>query len=420
MKTLTDVQKNPRRFHIPVSFPWAIVLLGTMLLLIRDSNPNTFVVIFKPISEEFGWSRAAVSGAIALRSLVTGCLALVMGYFADQYGPRRVLLPSFLLAGVGFLMYGSITSMWQLYLVQGLIMGIAMSSSYVVVMSTVAKWHKKPGLALGIAAAGIGLSSIVFPPLATTLLESMSWREVSIVLGMITFVVAVPMSIVMIDPTSMKEQRIAKPDEHRNPFAFWGKLPGLLRNRILLAIVLAFFLMYAAGIMLSIHLINYITDIGASPLLAAAMMSVMGIASVIGRLGMGAISDKIGTRADTAVCCTSVALSLILLMMKIPALMWIAVVLFGIGFGGYSPLTPAIMAEYFGRKNLSTLTGAIATGAVFGNALGAWMGGFIFDVTNSYFWALALSAAITIVALAIVLRLPSARESRAKGLSLLE
>ena len=156
MKNLPDsAQEKLGWSHLLISVPWVIVILAALLLLIANVNSNTFGVFFKPIAEELGWSRGAVAGAMAIRSIIAGVFALPMGYLADRYGPRRVLLACFLSLGVGFLLYSRVTSMWQLYLIQGLLMGIAISSPFVCVMSTVVKWHtKRPGLVLGMASAG--------------------------------------------------------------------------------------------------------------------------------------------------------------------------------------------------------------------------------------------------------------------------
>jgi MFS family permease len=415
------VEESQWRSRISRYYPWLIVLLSALLLLISNINFNTFGVFFKPIAEEFGWSRGAVAGSIAIRWVITGAFALPMGYLADRYGTRKVILPCFLFIGIGFLLYSRITSLWHLYLVQSLLMGISLSAPFVCIMANVAKWHtKRPGLALGITSAGTGLSSVIFPPIAAKLIESVDWSDAIFVMGLVTIAVAVPASAFMKDPPLSKERQTKRSDEHKSPFAAWRLLPELLKNRVFLSITTGFFLFYIACNLLTTHLVNYVTDLGTGALMAAAMVSVMGIVSTVGRLAMGTVSDRIGTRVDTAICCTAVILSLGFLMLKTPLFIWISVVLFGIGFGGMSPLVTAIMGDYFGWKNLSTLTGAAMIGSNLGGAIGPWMGGVIFDVSGSYFWALAMSAAFTIIALATILRMPSARESREKGLAALE
>lgn len=408
-----SAQKSLGPAFMPVSFPWAIVVLGALLLMISNINQSTFGVFFKPIAAEFDWSRGAVSGAYAIRMLTMAAVVVPIGYVADRHGPRKALLPSFLLLGVGLILSAQVAALWQFYVIQGLLIGIAVSGQFVCVISTVAKWNKKqPGLALGIASAGIGLSSVIFPPLAASLIQAMGWRGAITVMGVVSLVIAVPASVFMKDPSSSaKEQWANGRAEHYGPSDFWHVLHPFLKNQTFLAIVLMFLLFYVACSVITSHLVNYVTDAGFSAIIAGTMMGVMGLASTVGRLAMGVVSYRIGARVDAVICCALVTGSLLLLSLKLPPLMWVSAVVFGIGYGGGAPLMPAIMGQNFGTKHLATMIGAANVGASLGSALGPWMGGFVFDVSNSYLWALALAVAFTIVALLIALGLPSVGEN---------
>jgi MFS family permease len=305
-----------------------------------------------------------------------------------------------------------VTTIWQLYLIQGVGIGIGMSGPFVCIMSTVAKWHEsRRGLALGIASAGTGLSSIIFPLVATQLIQAKGWQFAIFIIGLIIVAIGVPASLVMKDPPNKIKRKLPGNDRtSRGLFDILGLLPQFLKKPAFLSIITMFMLIGAIGNMLYNHLVNYATDIGISALMAAGMMSAMGVASTIGRLGIGAISDRIGTKRDTAMCCILLAVSCLLLVSKVPALMWVAAALFGIGFGGSMPLVPAIMGERVGIEQLSTATGVGSIGIFIGAALGPWLGGFIYDVSGSYLWALLLAAGAGIAALIITIRMPSARQ----------
>ena len=350
-----------------------------------------------------------MSGAYAIRSLVCAAFAVPMGYWADRYGPRRVLLFCFILLGVGMIAIAKITTIWQLYLIQGAGIGIGMSGTFVCIMSTVAKWHyTKRGLALGIASAGTGLSSVIFPIVAAQLIQAADWQFAIFIIGIIILAIGVPASLIMKDPPDVINRPLpGGTGIAGGPLHAWGLIPQFLKAPAFLAIIIIFVLIGIVGNMLINHLVNYATDIGITALVAAGMMSAMGVASTIGRLGMGAVSDRIGTRRDTALCCLFMAVSYLLLISQIPALMWASAVVFGIGFGGVVPLVPALMGERVNIEQLSTATGVGTMGIFIGAALGPWLGGFIFDVSGSYLWALVLSAVASIVALIITLRLPS-------------
>ncbi len=383
------------------------------MLLMSNIQNNSFGVFFKPIAAEFNWSRGTISGAYAVRSIMLAIFAVPMGYFADRYGPRRIILPSLALFGVCYLLSGLITQLWQFYAVQGVLLGLAAAGPWVVIISTVAKWHdKRRGIALGITSAGTGLSSVIFPPLATAIITNLGgWQDAYFALGLMILAVAVPASLFVKDPPLIQETKKLG-TQHVHPFAAWILLPKLLGNRTFFLITLMFLFLYISCNLVVNHLVNFITDTGISALTAAGMVSVMGIASTSGRLVMGFISDRIGTKMDAFACVAMVTVSLLLLLLKIPVLLWVAVVFFGIGFGGAAPLVPAIIGDYFGTRKLSTLTGAAVIGANLGAAIGPLMGGVLFDATGSYFWAISISLAFMVTALFIAMKLPAPNPSQ--------
>jgi MFS family permease len=394
-----------------ISFPWVVVLLGALLLMSAYIYTYTFGVFFKPIAVQFDWGRAEMSASYAIRSLVAAALVVPMGHWADRYGPRRVLLPSFILIGVSLMAVARVTNLWQLYLLQGACVGIGSAGPFACVLSTVAKWHDtRRGLALGMASAGIGLTSIVFPPVATKLIEAHGWPLATFVIGLIILALGIPSSLIIRDPpNASKQPSSGKSAGPKGLLHAWGLLPQFLRNPAFLAIVILFVLISAVGQMLLNHLVNYATDTGISTLAAAGMMSALGAASTIGRLGIGFVSDKIGAKRDAALCCVLLAVSFVLLILKVPALMWMAAVLFGIGFGGSVTLIPALMAERVRLERLGAATGVGTMGAFIGAAIGPWLGGLIFDASGSYLWALVLAAGGSLAAFIVALRLPAAR-----------
>jgi predicted MFS family arabinose efflux permease len=242
------------------------------------------------------------------------------------------------------------------------------------------------------------------------LIKITDWQFATFVMGIIILAIGIHASLPLKDPPALMKQLPSSGNTVRRMlFEGWRLLPRYMKDPALLKIILMFLLIYTAGSMLLNHLVNYATDIGVDALVAAGMMSAMGIASTTGRLGMGAISDRIGTRADAAICYALMFISFALLISKAPILIWVAAILFGIGNGGSIPLIPAIMGERVNIEQLSTAIGVATMAAMMGTALGPWLGGLIFDVSGGYMPALLLAAGASIAALIIILRLPSAR-----------
>jgi OFA family oxalate/formate antiporter-like MFS transporter len=236
------------------------------------------------------------------------------------------MLPSFILLGVSTMAIAQVTTIWQLYLITGAGMGISMAGPTTCILATVAKWHDtRRGLALGIAAAGTGLSGIIFPPLAAYLIQAVDWQFATFIIGIIILVVGTPVSLFLKDPPNIvKQHSVSTNGSSKGVLDAWGAIPQFIRNPIFLAIIIMFMLTSTASYILINHLVNYATDIGITALVAAGMMSVVGIASALGRLGMGAISDRMGIKKDAAICCILLAVSFLLLISKINVLMWVA------------------------------------------------------------------------------------------------
>ncbi len=401
---------------------WTVVFFAAVLLFTNTANSNSFGVFFKPIAEDFGWSRGIVSIAISLRWISAAVVAMPLGHFADSYGPRKLLLFSFILIGSAFLLTARITNVWELYILQGLAMGAGLPGVFICLMSTVAKWHdKRRGLALGIASAGAGLGGVVFPLVAAKLIGEIGWQDASAVLGVLTLAVAIPVSLMIKEPPDNRHAPAVRETgpkgenqagQGRRSFETIRLLPRLLRDTRFLSLFMVFLLLFVSVQLVVSHLVNYVTDKGIDPVAAAAVLSVVGVGNVVGHLVSGAIADRIGTKSAIALCCAFVIISLLLLAWGAKPLMWISAAMFGLGWGGASPLVPGIMREYFGTKSLATMTGSILVGAYLGSAIGPWMGGFAYDLTGSYLPALVLSAALVTMAVLTISRMapPAAAE----------
>jgi sugar phosphate permease len=168
---------------IVASFCIFVVMYGTRFV---------FGIFFKPMLTEFGWTRALISGALSLSMVVQGLLAIVMGGLNDRLGPRIVLTLCGFLLGLGCLLMSQISTLWQIYLFYGLIIGVGMSGVLVPLLSTIARWFiKKRNIMTGIALTGIGLGSLIAPPVAHWLISVYDWRVSYSILGCLVLAVGV-------------------------------------------------------------------------------------------------------------------------------------------------------------------------------------------------------------------------------------
>jgi len=178
---------EPKFFYgyivVGAAFFTMVVIFGVYL---------AFGVFFKPVLTEFGWTRAMTSGAFSLSMVVHGLLGIVMGGLNDRFGPRIVMTLCGFLLGLGYLLMSQIGAVWQLYLFYGLIIGIGMGGSWVPLLSTVARWFAtRRSMMTGIVVAGIGIGTLIVPPVANWLISTYDWRTSYIILGSIVLVVVV-------------------------------------------------------------------------------------------------------------------------------------------------------------------------------------------------------------------------------------
>jgi Major Facilitator Superfamily. len=132
-------------------YGWVVVGAALLAVTIPWGILYSYGVFFKPMSAEFGWTRAMTSLAYSIAMVMQGVFGIIMGWLNDKRGPRLTFAIGGFLLGLGILLTSRLTSIWQLYLFFGFIAGMGMGAAYVPPMATVTRWFvKRRGLALGI------------------------------------------------------------------------------------------------------------------------------------------------------------------------------------------------------------------------------------------------------------------------------
>jgi len=390
-------------------YGWVMVFIALSVLATHALVMYTFGVFLKPLVTEFNWDRGALSGANSMYMLLAGTFAIFTGRLSDKYGPRMLVTLNGLLTGIGFLALSQINSLWQVYLIWGLFLGIGGSCCFIPIMSTIPRWFvKKTGIAIGITVAGFGLGAVITPPLTQWLISAYGWRQAFIVLGLITFVIVIPLAQFM----KHSPQRVGlKPygeigtlkDKQSQAAGGLSFRQAIKTSRFLVwgSIICCFF--FSVQVIV-VHIVPHGIDIGISATVAAGILSIIAGGSVIGRLSMGFIYDRIGSRKALSACLTLVALALIwLLFAKEIWGLYIFAGVLGLAYGGIVLLETALTGELFGLKSLGMILGGVILFGTVGGALGAPLAGSIFDATGSY--SLALLICVILVVLAIILSL---------------
>src|SRR5207253_5127046 len=188
---------------------WRVVVALFAVTSCIAAAVSTFGVFLPVLSDTFGWSRGAVSVALSISLVVGGAAASVIGRVADRRGPRGVLAATVALGAVGFALSARIDALWHFYLSYGLLVGVGMSSIYVLSAATVARWFEtRRGLALAIVLSGFNLGCLLGGPLAAFLNIRWGWRTAYVGLGALVAAVGLPASFSVRYPRSSEPRRV--------------------------------------------------------------------------------------------------------------------------------------------------------------------------------------------------------------------
>jgi MFS family permease len=408
-----------RRFF----YGYIVVLAAFVIIAVAYSTFFTYGIFFKPVLAEFGWTRTMMSGALSLNTLLWGLFSIITGRLTDRLGPRLVVVACSFLLGLGYFLMSQVGAVWQLYLFYGVIVAAGMSGGITPLSSTVGRWFvKRRGLMMGIVMAGMAVGIIIGPPLATRLISIYEWRTSFVILCSIALVcIMVAAQFLRRDPAQMGQlpygeaqatsNNVVRQNPNLEARGFSLKEAAETRNFWMLLIM--YFCLLLCLMLITAHIVPYATDIGISTMIAASVMSVFGIASVLGILAMGIIADRIGNKLSLIIGFTLLTAALFWLPIAKEAWsLYLFATVFGLGFGGLTTVFPLVTAELFGLSSYGAVFGTIVFGGTVGGSIGPVLAGWIFDISNSYSLAFIIMAMLAAVALVLSFAVKKAPRSK--------
>lgn len=364
----------------------------------------SYGVFFKYLLDDFGWSRAFISGASSVVMFTMGATGILFGRLNDRFGPRRILLSSGLCLAGGFLLMSVLHAGWQLYLFYGLMVGVGMSTHDIVTLSTIARWfRKRRGMMTGLVKAGTGTGQFFVPLMASALIVAIGWRSTYAIIGcMVLVVYLLAARLVKRSPEEMGLTPDGAPVSRERSVQTEGVLLGeALKTPQFWLCCLSYFCVVFGAMTILTHIVMHASDSGMAERPSAAVVSTIGVLSIAGRVTIGTLSDRIGSRKSFLLCFCILIAALLWLQVASSAWMLFAfAVVYGFAHGGfYTVLSPTI-AELFGLRAHGAIFGIAYFWGTFGGALGPVVAGRIYDVQQSYslaFWLLAGMAVLGMV-----------------------
>ncbi len=364
-----------------------------------------YAVFLVALLGEFGWSRSLLAGAFSVFTLVHGLAGAPLGWLADRFGPRPLVLAGGLLLACGLALDAAVTRPWHLYLAFGVVTALGVAAAgWMPAVVLVQRWFpERVGTALGITSAGIGAGIFLVVPLCQWLIDLVGWRGAFATLAALAALWIVPATLwLMRDPGPSLVPRPAAASTGRDL-----TLADAARGARFWCLAVASLASAFVNQMLFVHQVAYLVDHAVPALVAASVVSVVGLASIVGKSGGGWASDRFGreptfTFGMGSVAASVAVLGLLALHPGAVGLAYLYGALVGLGYAVTAPLMPAVVSDLYRGRHFGTIFGALHLANALGGSSGPWIAGRVFDGTGSYaaaFGAAVVAAAVATVAL---------------------
>jgi OFA family oxalate/formate antiporter-like MFS transporter len=390
-----------------IFYGWFVVAGTFAVTFVGFGCAYTFSAFLPSLQHDFAASRGSVSLVFSLAGFVYFALGAVSGPLADKWGARRLAVVGMVVTGLGLALASVARTLVEVYTAYGLGVGLGIGLSYVPVLGVMQRWFvRRRGFASGIGVAGIGVGTLVMPPVAAFLINAFGWRETYLIFGVFAAVVGGGLAFLIEDDP---RGRGLGPDGDPMPA---GSQPVTRAKASMLAAVKSprFAGLFVASLLGSfgvfvpfVHLVPYALDHGVPQAAAVLLLGAIGVGSTAGRFFLGGLADRLGRSLSMALMITGMALAFAVWFLSVN--LWslaVFALLYGLFYGGWVALLPAVVADYFGATNLGGMIGLISLGIAFGTLIGPSAAGFAFDVNQSYTLPILASAASYVVAAAIL------------------
>ena len=390
---------------------WLIVL-GTIIVQMGLGTIYTWSLFNQPLVDRFGWELSSVATTFSITGFALALSKLFSGKLQDKWGLRRLIAFVGVLLGVGLMLSSQASSLAMLYILAGVVVGFADGLGYMTSLSNLIKWFpEKKGLMSGISVGAYGTGSLVFKYINGGLIQSVGVTQAFLFWGIIVMVMIVGGSFLLREARINDTAQVQNGIQRKN-----YTVKEMLKTK---EAYLLFVIVFTAC-MSGLYLIGIAKDIGVSMAgldvaTAANAVALVAIFNTIGRIILGAMSDKVGRLkvVSGALFATAVAVTVLSYVELNYTLFFACVAVIAFCFGGNITIFPTIVSDFFGLKNsgknYSVIYQGFGLGALSGSFIASALGGFV--PTFTFIGVLCIIS----VLIAINLKAPGAKELQEQG-----
>jgi len=389
---------------------WMVVAVSSVGLFMHFGSllVNAFGVMLTSLCDQFGWTRGQVSLGFTLATLTAMLTMPLTGWLTDRLGSRRPILVCTTIFGALYASLAFLTpQIWHLFVIFLLLGLVGPGTSAVPHASLISRWFtERRGLALGFAMCGTALGGVIWPWATQKMLGNFGWRNTYAISGGAVLLVAVPLMLLLLKNPPAAEGKTEQASNDNQAQGLTRR--EALRGSLLWLLIGAFFVISMSIQACMIHLVSLLKDRGMTPESAALVASVMGVAGMTGRLGMGYLLDRLPAERVPSLAFGLVAAGIFLLFGGATgAAAYAAAAMIGFGYGAESATIPYLVSRYFGLRSFGEIYSYLFITVPLGGALGPALMGLGFDRTGSYQTTLFACGVATVIAALSLLRLKS-------------
>ena len=370
------------RESVEIPYGWVVVVASLLLNSIALGAPAILFVALKPIATDLATERWVPSMAYSLLMMGTGIGGLFMGWWMDKRGILQPVAFGSLMIALGAFVASFSDGQWGLWIANGLLIGLLGKSAMIApLIANATRWFdRRRGLAVSIVTSGQGLSGAVWPPVLGYLNTSFGWRETYVWFAVFALCTMLPLAWLVRRPPPVSPFRPTTASQGAA-----GQVLGLPANAVQGILWLAVLGCCAAMAMPIVHLVSHATDLDHPMARATELLSALMVSGFVSRILFGMLADRIGPVPTLLIAsaCQAVML-LVFSVVESLAALYVAAILFGLGFAGIMPCYPLILRMWFPVRQIGWRIAAQYLFASLGMALGGWLAGRIFDITGSY------------------------------------
>jgi MFS family permease len=381
-------------------FGWYVLVASFIILFFNAGASFTIGVLFKPMINDFGWSRGTFSISFFLNMAIYALSLIVAGRAYDRYGPKWVIIISTLLLSGGFMGIFFIIEFWQYLILYGIFAAAGMGGTTAPIFGAIlSKWFERyRGLAISLAIAGTGVGQFVLVPLITRILLLQGWRITFFLMGLAMLIVNILLALLVVKgnpddlgyaPLGHLEDRSARSiiDTEVSTVDLQDDLTlfEAMKTKSFWFFSLVMVVCGSGDFFISMHLVPFVTDHGVSATLAGNMFAWFGLLSLVGVIIAGPSTDLMGAKIPIAL---TFLMRVLLLLIIIKYKNEMSFYVFSLGFGFTllitAPIATMLSGKMFGFSNVGLISGFITTIHHIAGGAWAYMGGVFFDRTGSY------------------------------------